>query len=71
MFQFDSFANFMTMDGHGVYVWVSYLVTLAVMAWLVAWPLVASRRTRKAVRRGAARQERFAKRRSSAEEADG
>ncbi|MFA5631507.1 MAG: heme exporter protein CcmD [Porticoccaceae bacterium] len=71
MFQFDSFADFMTMDGHGVYVWVSYLITLVVMVWLLVWPLVASRHTRKAVRRGAARQERFAKPRGSAEEPDG
>jgi heme exporter protein D len=37
MFQFESLSAFLSMDGHGVYVWASYaatLVPLAVIAWL-------------------------------------
>jgi len=71
MFQFDSFADFLIMDGHGVYVWVSYLVTLLVMVWLVIWPLIASRQTRNALRRSQARQQRFAERRGGSAEPDG
>ncbi len=39
MFQFDSLYHFLAMDGHGPWVWVSYGVSLAVMAWLVISPL--------------------------------
>jgi heme exporter protein D len=43
MFQFDSLAAFFFMGGHGVYVWACYAFTLAVMAWLVASPLLRAR----------------------------
>jgi heme exporter protein D len=39
MFQFDSLGEFIQMGGHGPYVWVSYLMTLLVLVWLVASPL--------------------------------
>lgn len=39
MFQFDSLAAFIAMDGHGFYIWLSYLITALVMVWLVAAPL--------------------------------
>jgi heme exporter protein D len=39
MFQFDSFQALVAMGGHGFYVWISYGVSLAVMAWLVISPL--------------------------------
>lgn len=34
-FQFDSLVDFMTMDGHGRYVWWAYLVTFSVMGYLL------------------------------------
>lgn len=37
MFQFDSLSAFLIMDGHGPYVWASYIVTglaLKVLIWL-------------------------------------
>lgn len=37
MFQFDSINDFLMMDGHGIYVWACYAITLAafiVLAWL-------------------------------------
>ncbi len=45
MFQFASFSDFITMAGHGPYVWVCYLVTLMVMIWLVWSPLLRARAT--------------------------
>jgi heme exporter protein D len=39
MFQFDSLSEFIQMGGHGTYVWVSYLITLLVLVWLVISPL--------------------------------
>lgn len=50
MFQFDSLADFMAMAGHGPYVWISYAVSLAVMLYLVAGPLMRKRTTLRAVR---------------------
>ncbi|MCK9503314.1 MAG: heme exporter protein CcmD [Porticoccaceae bacterium] len=50
MFQFDSFAHFMAMDGHGVYVWASYAITFAVMAFIIVSPLLRARQTLKAVK---------------------
>jgi heme exporter protein D len=37
--QFHSFQDFMTMDGHGVYVWLAVLVSLWVLVGLVLRPL--------------------------------
>ncbi|MDE0952833.1 MAG: heme exporter protein CcmD [Halioglobus sp.] len=36
---FDSLHALLTMDGHGVYVWVVYLVALAIIALLVVAPV--------------------------------
>ena len=47
MQQWQSFADFVHMGGYGLYVWGSYLVTLAVM---VIEPLLARRRHRRALR---------------------
>ncbi|WP_461482132.1 heme exporter protein CcmD [Porticoccus sp.] len=44
MFRFDSLQDFLLMGGHGPYVWSSYIISIAVMLWLVASPL---RRRRK------------------------
>lgn len=37
MFQFESINDFLMMDGHGIYVWACYAITmlaLVVLAWL-------------------------------------
>ncbi len=41
---FSSFAEFIAMGNHGVYVWSSYGISLAVLALNVALPLLARRR---------------------------
>ena len=43
-FQFSSFADFLAMNGHGPYVWVSYLVATLVLVALVVAPVVMRRR---------------------------
>ena len=43
-FQFNSFAEFLAMNGHGPYVWVSYLVATSVMVALVVAPVIMRRR---------------------------
>ena len=47
MQQWQSFADFVHMGGYGLYVWGSYLLTLAVM---VVEPLLARRRHLRALR---------------------
>lgn len=34
-FQFESFADFWTMSGHGPYVWSAYAITFAALGYLV------------------------------------
>lgn len=46
-FQFDSLADFLAMNGHGPYVWASYLVAALVMVALVVAPLLIRRRLRR------------------------
>lgn len=38
-FQFDSMAAFLSMGGHGPYVWASYGITLALLVWLLVSPM--------------------------------
>jgi heme exporter protein D len=42
--QFDSFLDFLTMGGHGVYVWTVYGIALLVLSALVITPLRRDRR---------------------------
>ncbi len=56
-FYFDSWAEFLQMGGHGPYVWSCYLITWAVLAYLLISPTV---RRRRWVRRQAALQRRAA-----------
>lgn len=51
MFQFDSLQAFVEMGGHGVYVWSAYLVTLAIMLWLLRQPRVREKQLIKQIRR--------------------
>jgi heme exporter protein D len=37
-FQFDSFMAFLLMDGHGAYVWASYIITFFALLLLVVLP---------------------------------
>lgn len=37
--QFDSLAAFMSMQGHGIFVWSVYVISLVVMVGLVVAPL--------------------------------
>ena len=41
---FSSFSEFIAMGNHGVYVWTSYGISLAVLVLNVALPLLARRR---------------------------
>jgi len=46
-FQFDNFAGFLAMNGHGPYVWAAYGVALLVLAALVAAPVMRQKRLRR------------------------
>ncbi len=39
-FQFDSLDAFLTMNGHGAYVWACYCITFTVLICLVVNPLL-------------------------------
>ena len=36
--RFDSIQEFLAMDGHGVYVWLAYAITFAVLTANLWWP---------------------------------
>lgn len=40
---FDSFSDFIAMDGHGVYVWTCYAIALVVIGFNVISPLMKKR----------------------------
>ena len=42
-FQFADFAEFMTMQGHGPYVWAAYGITLVAIVYLVIAPIMDAR----------------------------
>lgn len=42
-FQFESLHDFVTMAGHGPYVWACYAITFALMLYLVMAPRVRTR----------------------------
>lgn len=42
-FQFDSLLSFMTMSGHGPFVWSAYGITFAALLYLVINPLLQRR----------------------------
>jgi heme exporter protein D len=43
-FAFGNLQDFLQMDGHGFYVWLSYGIALVVVSYLVATPMVKTRR---------------------------
>lgn len=44
-------AEFLAMDGYWMFVWPSFLLTLAVMAWMLLAPWRRHRRLRREIRR--------------------
>lgn len=44
LFQFDSLMDFLMMDGHGIYVWLSYAATLIALSLLAIFPTIQQRR---------------------------
>lgn len=54
-FYFDSWSSFFMMEGHGPYVWAAFLITWAVLIYLLVSPVLAHRRW---LRREAQRQRR-------------
>lgn len=42
-FQFASLSDFLTMSGHGAFVWASYMVTLLAIIYLLVAPIMGSR----------------------------
>lgn len=36
--RFESFSAFLLMDGHGVYVWAAYVLTLVIVGVNLWWP---------------------------------
>lgn len=51
--RFDSFAELLSMSGHGPYVWSAYAIATVVLAANVVWPLMAARRNIAALREAA------------------
>lgn len=43
-FQFESVADFLAMNGHGGYVWASYVITFFALILLVVYPIYQQRR---------------------------
>lgn len=50
-FRFDSLGDFLYMQGHGVFVWSAYAISLLIMAWLVLSPWIQQRRLRQQLQR--------------------
>jgi heme exporter protein D len=50
-FYFASFQDLLTMDGHGIYVWSTVVVTLVVLIWLVVTPILSRRALLKEIAR--------------------
>ncbi|MCD0501406.1 heme exporter protein CcmD [Bordetella petrii] len=56
MNRFSSFAEFLAMGSHGVYVWTAYAFSLALLCWMALAPLLARRLCLKAMARRTGRQ---------------
>ncbi|MFC6635300.1 heme exporter protein CcmD [Microbulbifer taiwanensis] len=62
-FQFASLADFLAMDGHGIYVWIAYGVTAAALIALAVYPSL----RRRQLQRELQRQQRIQQRRQQVE----
>ena len=56
MIQFSSFAEFVQMGNHGIYVWSAYGVTLIVLAVNVVAPVLRRRELMREIKRDLARE---------------
>ena len=50
-FQFESLSDFMTMSGHGAFVWISYVVTLLAILLLVVIPIIQKKQMHQQLKR--------------------
>jgi len=50
-FQFDSLSDFMTMSGHGAFVWASYMVTFLALLIMVVIPVIQKKQMRQQLQR--------------------
>ena len=50
-FQFNSLQDMWAMAGHGPYVWTAVLVSVAVLCWLLAKPIMQHRQALKSIAR--------------------
>jgi len=50
-FQFESLSDFLSMSGHGPFVWACYLVTFLAIGYLILSPILAKRRLVKTLQR--------------------
>ena len=55
--KFDSLADFVQMDGHGLYIWLAYGITLIVLSANLWWPRVTRQRFIRTERNYLARQD--------------
>ncbi len=55
-FRFESFAEFMSMAGHGPYVWACYTAALVAIAYIILTPVM----RKKGIRKQLERQEKLA-----------
>jgi heme exporter protein D len=39
-FQFESFADFLAMNGHGIYVWACYAIAYSILIYLTVSPIL-------------------------------
>ena len=51
MFYFDTFADFIAMGRHGVFVWSAYGIALAIMVFMVVMPLQHGKAVRNNIQR--------------------
>ena len=56
--RFDSLSAFILMDGHGLYIWVAYGVTLVVIGVNFLWPRFVRRAFVRSARKAEARRRR-------------
>ncbi|MFP8965905.1 heme exporter protein CcmD [Pokkaliibacter sp. CJK22405] len=54
---FSSFADFLAMGGHGLYVWLSYGIALAIMIFNVIVPVVNAKTQRRVLKQRIVREQ--------------
>lgn len=56
---FESFSEFLNMGGHGLYVWLSYALGLAVIIANLSFPVLQTKKIERDLRRRQRREERY------------